>query len=194
MKCYPLIVVGDVALSSRWYQELLGLESAHGGDEFEMLMAEGELALCLHHREIHEHPALVVPEGGTAGAGVLLYFSVDDVGPVHKRAVEMGANLLDEPHENPLAAAVEFSLLDPDGSALTVSHSKCGGRKPLGVRVPSPPSSGTRGFGPWLFIEPGVFFMDSSKISNMLSHDRLLGCDSCSRSDWRNVIGLQYGY
>jgi catechol 2,3-dioxygenase-like lactoylglutathione lyase family enzyme len=122
MKCYPIIVVQDVAASSRWYQELLGLTSAHGGDEFEMLMADGDLALCLHRREVDEHPALVVPEGATAGAGVLLYFSVDDVAPVHARALEMGADVLDEPHLNELAGATEFSLRDPNGYALTVSH------------------------------------------------------------------------
>ncbi len=45
MKCTPMIVVRDVPASSRWYQQLLGLESAHGGDEFEMLMGDGGLEL-----------------------------------------------------------------------------------------------------------------------------------------------------
>lgn len=121
MKCYPMLVVADVAASSRWYQELLGLKSAHGGDEFEMLMSGDTLALCLHHRGLDEHPALVDPVGLTPGAGVLLYFSVDDVQPVYERARSMGADLVDEPHENPKAHAIEFSLHDPDGYPLTVS-------------------------------------------------------------------------
>ena len=34
----------------------------------------------------------------------------------------MNADLIDEPHVNPNANAVEFSLRDPDGYALTISH------------------------------------------------------------------------
>ncbi len=34
----------------------------------------------------------------------------------------MGAELIDEPHENPKARAIEFSLRDPDGYALTISQ------------------------------------------------------------------------
>ena len=38
MKPQPLIVLSDVAGGSRWFQEVLGLRSGHGGDEYEMLM------------------------------------------------------------------------------------------------------------------------------------------------------------
>ena len=62
MKCYPMLVVRDVAASSLWYQQLLGAESAHGGAEFDMLMADGQLLLTLHHREVEEHPALSIPD------------------------------------------------------------------------------------------------------------------------------------
>ena len=41
---------------------------------------------------------------------MLLYFSVDDVGPVFERAKAMAADVLDEPHENPKARAIEFSV------------------------------------------------------------------------------------
>jgi catechol 2,3-dioxygenase-like lactoylglutathione lyase family enzyme len=43
----PLIAVRDVAASSRWYQALLGCESAHGGHEYEMLVSSGKLVLQL---------------------------------------------------------------------------------------------------------------------------------------------------
>ena len=59
---------------------------------------------------------------GDAGRGVLLYFSVDDVAVHFKKAQEMGVELIDEPHENPKARAIEFSLRDPDGYALTISQ------------------------------------------------------------------------
>ena len=122
MECYAMVVVRDVAASSHWYQELLGLKSGHGGGEFEMLMSGDRLVLMLHHRDSAEHPAIAVPAEDAPGAGVLLYFSVTDVQQVFERAREMDADLIDEPHENPKANAVEFSLRDPDGYALTVSR------------------------------------------------------------------------
>ena len=41
MRPQPLISVSDVEASSRWYQRLLGCESAHGGPEYERLVAPG---------------------------------------------------------------------------------------------------------------------------------------------------------
>ena len=124
MDCTAMLVVRDVESSSRWYQELLGLSSSHGGAEFEMLMSEGRLQLMLHHGGFAEHPAVADPTQGTPGRGVLLYFSVQDVNAVFERAKKMGADLIDEPHENPNARAVEFSLRDPDGYALTAAQRK----------------------------------------------------------------------
>lgn len=121
MKCYPMLVVRDVASSSRWYQEFLGLTSAHGGDEFEMLMAGHDLILTLHDREIAEHPVMSDPLDGDPGRGILLYFSVDDVHAFYQRALAMGVDVVDTPRENPKAHAVEFSLRDPDGYAITLS-------------------------------------------------------------------------
>jgi hypothetical protein len=37
-----------VAASSRWYQQLLGCESGHGGSEYERLVKDGELILQLY--------------------------------------------------------------------------------------------------------------------------------------------------
>lgn len=122
MNCTPMLVVEDVEASSRWYRELLGLTSGHGGDEFEMLMDGDRLQLMLHHPDVEEHPGAASPGGETPGKGVLLYMSVEDVKAVRARAKSMGAEVLDEPHENPKAHAVEFTLLDPDGYALTISE------------------------------------------------------------------------
>ena len=122
MHCHPMIVVRDVEASSKWYQELLGLSTGHGGAEFEMLMSGDGLALMLHHVDFGEHPALSDPREGTPGRGVLLYFSVDAVEPLFERATTMEADVIDEPHENPKAGAVEFSLRDPDGYSLTISR------------------------------------------------------------------------
>lgn len=122
MYCTALIVVRDVAASAKWYQQVVGVTSGHGGDEFEMLMSDGRMLLMLHHADADEHPALAAPGEGPPGSGVLLYFGVDDVRAVYARAQAAGADLIDEPHENPNARAVEFSLRDPDGYALTISE------------------------------------------------------------------------
>ena len=121
-----MLVVRDVPASSRWYQELLGLKSAHGGEEFEMLMGERGLDLMLHHLDFAEHPGIEDPRQGTPGRGVLLYFTVNDVQAAFERATAMGADLVDEPHYNPNARSVEFTLRDPDGYSLSVSEWKGG--------------------------------------------------------------------
>lgn len=59
MNSQPMITCSSVSTSSAWYQRVLGFESAHGGDEYEMLMSDGVLVLQLHQRDVHEHPHLV---------------------------------------------------------------------------------------------------------------------------------------
>ena len=54
MRPQPLIAVTDVEASSRWYQRLLGCQSAHGGAEYERLVSNGALILQLHRFEV-EH-------------------------------------------------------------------------------------------------------------------------------------------
>jgi hypothetical protein len=48
MRPQPLIAVSNVEASSLWYQRLLRCESAHGGPEYERLVANGALVLQLH--------------------------------------------------------------------------------------------------------------------------------------------------
>ncbi|HVM52567.1 MAG TPA: VOC family protein [Acidimicrobiales bacterium] len=119
----PMLFVDDVEASSRWYQDLLGARSAHGGPEFEMLMLGDELVLQLHHADAEEHGSERLPEGAPRGAGVLLYLQTADVDAVHAlhaRAVEMGAAVESEPTYIELAHHTEFVVRDPDGYALAV--------------------------------------------------------------------------
>ncbi|WP_419166045.1 VOC family protein [Candidatus Palauibacter sp.] len=119
----PMLVVRDVAASSAWYAELFGFASGHGGDQFEMLLGvDGGLELMLHHREFEAHPGMTDPEEGTPGRGVLFYFRTEDAQAVFDRARAMGADLLNEPHLNPNARAIEFTLRDPDGYPISVSQ------------------------------------------------------------------------
>ncbi|MGH8532581.1 MAG: VOC family protein, partial [Gammaproteobacteria bacterium] len=79
MQPQPLIAVGDVEASSRWYQQLLGCKSGHGGTEYEQLIDHGgKLVLQLHDWDAHEHPHMGDPTAKPYGNGVLLWFQIED--------------------------------------------------------------------------------------------------------------------
>ena len=61
MRPQPMVVLADVEAGSRWFQNVLGLRSAHGGTEYEMLMDGDELVLQLLQWEADEHPHLGDP-------------------------------------------------------------------------------------------------------------------------------------
>jgi catechol 2,3-dioxygenase-like lactoylglutathione lyase family enzyme len=121
----PMLFVTDVEATSRWYQQLFGLHSGHGGPEFEMLVAtEGghDVVLQLHKADLDEHGKRIIP-GAPNGLGVILEYEVSDIDGVHdhhRRAVDMGATVEVEPWFNELAHHTEFTLLDPDGYAISV--------------------------------------------------------------------------
>jgi catechol 2,3-dioxygenase-like lactoylglutathione lyase family enzyme len=103
MRPQPLISVCDVEASSRWYQRLLGCESAHGGPEYERLVAPGgALILQLHRWEVdHHHGKIGDPGLRPYGNGVLLWFEVDDFDAAVARAGALGAEVVLAPHRNP---------------------------------------------------------------------------------------------
>ena len=110
--------VEDVEASSRWYQRLLGCQSAHGGPDFEMLAGSQGVFLMLHRRSADHHLSSPA-EGASLGAGVCLYIRVDDIKAVATRATELGLK-----HQgvrfNELAHQDELELRDPDGYYLTI--------------------------------------------------------------------------
>ncbi|MCL6712899.1 VOC family protein [Pseudomonas sp. R2.Fl] len=120
MKPQPLIAVRDVAASRRWYQATLGLDSGHGGDEYEQLMAGGEMVLQLHRWEAHAHPHLGQPDIAP-GNGVLLWFLAGDFDAALRRVREAGAVVLEGPKVNPNAQHREIWLRDPDGYVVVVA-------------------------------------------------------------------------
>ena len=98
----PLIAVCDVEASSRWYQQLLGCQSAHGGTAYERLEINGQLIMQLHNWEVeHDHGAIGDPQAKPYGNGVLLWFEVADFDAAVARAVELGAVIVLPPHRNP---------------------------------------------------------------------------------------------
>jgi catechol 2,3-dioxygenase-like lactoylglutathione lyase family enzyme len=102
MRAQPLIAVRDVEASSRWYQQLLGCQSAHGGPEYERLIADGQLVLQLHNWDVeHDHGAIGDPGARPYGNGVLLWFEVDDFDAAVERAGRLVAEVALPPHRNP---------------------------------------------------------------------------------------------
>ena len=69
MRPQPMVVLADVEAGSHWFQEVLGLSSAHGGPEYEMLTDGGELVAQLHAWEVHAHPNLGDPGDPSRGTG-----------------------------------------------------------------------------------------------------------------------------
>jgi catechol 2,3-dioxygenase-like lactoylglutathione lyase family enzyme len=117
----PMIFVDDVQASSRFLQDLLGLKSAHGGAEYEMLRDEaGALALQLHHADADEHGGERLPTGAPRGAGVLFYFKTPDVRAAYAKARSMGARCEGEPTFIRLAGHTEFVVRDLDGYAIAL--------------------------------------------------------------------------
>ena len=86
-----MLMVRDVEASSRWYQELLGLESGHGGPDYERLLADGELVLQLHHQDTDHHHGPIGDVRQARGNGVLVWFgAVSDFDGVVERAEQLG--------------------------------------------------------------------------------------------------------
>lgn len=119
MRAQPLIAVRDVEAASRWYQQLLGAESGHGGSEYERLMKDGQLILQLHHWNAHEHPNLGDPDASPHGYGVLLWFETADFDSAIARARSFRAEIIEEPHVNPSAHIASV------GSEIQMATSSC---------------------------------------------------------------------
>jgi predicted enzyme related to lactoylglutathione lyase/extradiol dioxygenase family protein len=123
-----MIAVRDVEASSRWYSELLGLRSDHGGPEYERLLSDGTLVLQLHHRDTAHHHGPIGDPNREVGKGVLLWFGeVADFDGVVARAERLNAPVVLPPHRNPPEGQGngpshrELWISDPDGYTVVVA-------------------------------------------------------------------------
>jgi catechol 2,3-dioxygenase-like lactoylglutathione lyase family enzyme len=137
MRPQPLIAVADVEASSRWYQHLLGCQSAHGGPEYERLVSGGLLVLQLHRFEITDHHLPIGdPDVHPYGNGVLLWFEVDDFDKATARAAELEAEIVLPRHRNPPDGDGgpnhwEVWLRDPDGYTVVLASPDGSAGRPL---------------------------------------------------------------
>ncbi len=119
MKTETMIAVKDVEASSRFYQQLLDAKSAHGGNEYDMIVKGEELLLQLHDWDPEEHTGMLV-DGVPPGNGVLIMFRAEDFDATVARARDMGIRFLEEPMVNPLAHHRECIVEDPDGYSIGI--------------------------------------------------------------------------
>jgi catechol 2,3-dioxygenase-like lactoylglutathione lyase family enzyme len=111
----PLIAVSDVGAASRWYQQVLGASSGHGGDEYERLLVDDTLVLQLHRTDVEHHHGGLVDPGHPTGNGVAVWFEVDDFDALVARSRQAGAQVQLDVHVNPNAGHREIWLRDLDG-------------------------------------------------------------------------------
>jgi catechol 2,3-dioxygenase-like lactoylglutathione lyase family enzyme len=110
-----MVVVRDVPASSRFYQQVLGAESGHGGDEYEQIVSEGEIVLQLHDVDVEDHHGRLADPDQPLGNGVLLWFEVADFEATVERVRATGAPVVRDVHTNPNARQPEIWVRDPDG-------------------------------------------------------------------------------
>ena len=117
----PLIALADVEAGSRWFQEVLGLSSGHGGREYEMLMDGQSMVAQLHDWEADEHPHMGNPTEPSRGNGVLLWFAADDFDAIMDRVNGSDATILEGPFLNANSGLREVWLRGPEGYVVVVS-------------------------------------------------------------------------
>ena len=135
VRAQPLIAVADVEASSRWYQRLLGCQSAHGGPEYERLTSNGVLVLQLHRSDAEHHHGRIGDPSIPYGNGVLLWFEVDDFDAAMLRAEAMKVEVVLPRSRNPPTG---------DGGP---NHWQCWLRDPDGYVVALASPDGTAGAG-----------------------------------------------
>ena len=123
-----MLVVRDVEASSRWYQQVLGCISGHGGTEYERLVdADGQLIMQLHHWDSEHHHGTMGDPNGVPGNGVLVWFEVDDFDDALARTTALNVDVVVAPHRNPPEgepggpAHREFWFKDLDGYTVVLA-------------------------------------------------------------------------
>jgi hypothetical protein len=120
MRLAPLICVNDVPAASQWYQDLLGCQSGHGGDEYERLSSGDRLVLQLHKWDVEHHHGPLGDPSLPIGNGVILWFDLDDFDDAYVRAKKLGVHVLKDRlwSEN---GNWEFWIRDQDGYTVVLT-------------------------------------------------------------------------
>jgi catechol 2,3-dioxygenase-like lactoylglutathione lyase family enzyme len=117
-----LIAVRDVPESSRWYQQVLGASSGHGGPEYERLVVDDVLVLQLHLLEEGHHHGTIGDPARPVGNGVAVWFEVDAFDAAIERVHGSTVTVETDVHVNPNAGHREIWLRDPDGYLVVLAE------------------------------------------------------------------------
>ncbi|MFE3229452.1 VOC family protein [Nocardia sp. NPDC059228] len=118
----PMISVCDVRKASRWYQQVLGAISGHGGPEYEQLIVDGQMIMQLHQFECGHHHGTIGDPDLPVGNGVALWFEVDDFEGTVRRIQEASAQIVTGVHTNPNSGRREVWLRDLDSYLVVVAE------------------------------------------------------------------------
>lgn len=121
MQPQPMIVLADVNAGSKWFQDVLGLRSGHGGSEYERLLDGDRMVAQIHRWDAHDHPFLGDESDSSRGNGVLLWFATDDFEATVARVQDCGATVLEGPLFNPNGKQHEIWLEGPEGYRVVVA-------------------------------------------------------------------------
>ena len=122
IKLDPIIAVKNVEESSKWYQDIFGLKSKHGGEEFDVLADTNDnIILCLHKWGEHNHPTMQ-RSNMTGGNGLILYFRTDNIELIRENLMAKNYNVEQELKLSPNSLKREFSLRDRDGYYITIAE------------------------------------------------------------------------
>ena len=112
------ILSNDVDATAAFYERLLNMERHYDSDWFVILTHPGVKGL---EYGILQRNHDVVPESARAKpAGVIITFVVSDCESVHRRAIEMCADVVQTPTDMPYGQC-RMLVRDPEGTLIDVS-------------------------------------------------------------------------
>jgi catechol 2,3-dioxygenase-like lactoylglutathione lyase family enzyme len=117
-RAFTNILCSNVDETARFYQDMLGM--TRQGD-FGWFILLGHDAMAGFALGILQQDHDSIPSGlASRPAGTILTFVVDDVAPVHRRAVDMGVEII-QPPTNLAYGQRRLMLRDPAGTAVDIS-------------------------------------------------------------------------
>ncbi|WP_460357607.1 VOC family protein [Actinoallomurus acanthiterrae] len=118
----PMVAVADVEQAGRWYQDVLGATSGHGGPEYEQLLVDGTMIMQLHRLEVGHHHGAIADPDRPLGNGVALWFEIPAFDAAVERIRRMDARVVTDVHLNPNAGHREIWLRDLDGYLVVIAE------------------------------------------------------------------------
>jgi catechol 2,3-dioxygenase-like lactoylglutathione lyase family enzyme len=119
----PLISVADVPAASRFYQQVLGAASGHGGEEYEQVIVDGEIVMQLHALTVEHHHGPLGDPALPLGNGLALWFTTEAFAEAVERVRASGAEIVTDVHRNPNSGCREIWLRDLDGYLVVIAQS-----------------------------------------------------------------------